>query len=252
MTSSISNITFGRLAASAFTRDIQQAYAFYRDVLGFTKTFENGDPVGFMILKKDDAELHLSLVKDHKASTTNVASLLVDNVDAFHDVLVAAGVRIVKSLADKDYGLRAFVFADLDGNRIDVGQPTKGAALKPQLFEKQNLSGAGFANCRLAGAAFDDVDLSKAGFSNVKLSGASFEDVDLSKVKISGANLSNLSIDDAKLNGSSFENVDFSEVKISNANLSNLSIDDANLAGMSIDGVLITDLFHAYRLQKGR
>jgi hypothetical protein len=32
-------------------------------------------------------------------------------------------LRIIKGLAGKDYGLRAFVFEDLDGNRIDVGQP---------------------------------------------------------------------------------------------------------------------------------
>lgn len=32
-------------------------------------------------------------------------------------------LQIVKSLKDKDYSLRAFVFKDPDGNRIDVGQP---------------------------------------------------------------------------------------------------------------------------------
>jgi hypothetical protein len=31
-------------------------------------------------------------------------------------------MRIIKGLQDKDYGLRAFVFEDPDGNRIDVGQ----------------------------------------------------------------------------------------------------------------------------------
>lgn len=252
MTSSISNITFGRLAASAFTRDIQQACTFYRDVLGFDKIFENGDPVGFMILKKDNAELHLSLVKDHKASTANVASLLVDDVDAFHEVLVAAGVPIVKPLADKTYGLRAFVFADLDGNRIDVGEPTTGEVMEPQRFQHQDLSRADFSHCRMAGATFNDVDLSTACCSNVKLSGASLTDVDLSEVKINGANLSNISIEDAKLNGASLQNVDLSGVKLCNANLSNLSIEDANLAGMSIDGVLVTELLDAYRLQKGR
>ncbi|MET0307392.1 MAG: VOC family protein [Sphingomonas sp.] len=194
MTSSISNITFGRLAASAFTRDIQRAHAFYRDVLGFTKAFENGNPVGFMILKKDDAELHLSLVKDHAPSTTNVAGLLVDDVDALHDVLVAAGVRIIKSLTDKDYGLRAFVFADLDGNRIDVGQPIEGTAPEPRRFEKRNLTGAGFTSCRLADAAFDNVDLSKASFSNVNLSGARLTNVDLSGVSIDDARIDGLTI----------------------------------------------------------
>jgi uncharacterized protein YjbI with pentapeptide repeats len=103
----------------------------------------------------------------------------------------------------------------------------------------------------LRSSLFSDVDLSQSTFNDVNLNGASFAKVDLSEVKISNANMSNLSIDDAKLIGASFENVDLSEVKISNANLSNLSIDDANLVGMSIDGVLVTDLFHAYRLQMG-
>lgn len=30
--------------------------------------------------------------------------------------------RFIKGLRDADYGLRQFVFADPDGNRIDVGQ----------------------------------------------------------------------------------------------------------------------------------
>lgn len=195
MTSSTSNITFGRLAASAFTRDIQAASAFYHDVLGFSKTFENGDPVGFMILEKDGAELHLSLVKDHKPSTTNIAHLMVDNVDALHERLVAAGVRIIKSLQDKDYGLRAFVFADLDGNRIDVGQPL--APAKPPeapCFENRRLGGVSFVNCGMVQARFDNVNLANASFRNINLSGARFDDINLSGVSIDNANIEGLTI----------------------------------------------------------
>lgn len=186
MTSSTSNIRFGRLAASAFTRDIQAAEAFYRDVLDFTKTFENGQPVGFMILEKDAAELHLSLVKDHKPSTTNIAHLMVSDVDALHERLVAAGVRIIKSLQDKDYGLRAFVFADPDGNRIDVGQPLKAES---QRFEKRNLADAAFVDCRLSGVRFEDVDLSKAHFSNVNLSGVTIDDAKIDGLTIFGMDI---------------------------------------------------------------
>ncbi len=118
-----SQIVFGRAAPGIPVRDIQAACDFYTRVFGFRKVFENGDPVGFMILKKDAAEIHLNLKPDHSASTLNVAHILVDNIDALYGVCEAAGVRIVKSIADKDYGLRAFVFADADGNRIDVGQP---------------------------------------------------------------------------------------------------------------------------------
>ncbi|WDS35990.1 VOC family protein [Pseudoxanthomonas sp.] len=115
-------LRFGRIAPTLPVTDIDRALAFYVDVLGFTKTFENGTPVGFVILKKDAAELHLSLHPAHKPSTQNLAHLLVDDATALHDHLDQAGIRIIKSLRDADYGLRGFVFADQDGNRIDVGQ----------------------------------------------------------------------------------------------------------------------------------
>jgi len=99
-----------------------RACAFYEDVLGFKKVFENGNPVGFMILKRDDGELHLTLQPQHEAADFNVAHLLVDDAGALFLRCQQAGLRIVKGLKDKDYGLRAFVFEDPDGNRLDVGQ----------------------------------------------------------------------------------------------------------------------------------
>lgn len=115
-------VRFGRIAAMLPVKDMDRAYDFYTNVLGFKKTFENGNPVGFMILKRDAGELHLTLQKNHKAADFNVAHLMVDDVDTLHALCKQHGLRIIKSLQDKDYGLRAFVFEDLDGNRIDVGQ----------------------------------------------------------------------------------------------------------------------------------
>jgi catechol 2,3-dioxygenase-like lactoylglutathione lyase family enzyme len=120
--STIAAITFGRAAPGICVRDIQAAHDFYSRVLGFRKVFENGDPVGFMVLKKDRAEIHLSQKPDHKASTANVMHLFVSDARALYAVCEAEGVRIIKGLADKDYGQRAFVFADPDGNRIDIGE----------------------------------------------------------------------------------------------------------------------------------
>ena len=116
-------IRFGRIAAMLPVKDIARAHDFYTKVLGFIKVFENGDPVGFMILKKDQAELHLTLQPNHNAAPFNVAHMMVDDVDALHAICQRQGLRIIKSIQDKDYGLRAFVFEDPDGNRIDVGQP---------------------------------------------------------------------------------------------------------------------------------
>jgi catechol 2,3-dioxygenase-like lactoylglutathione lyase family enzyme len=120
--STVANITFGRVAPTICVRDIQAGCEFYTRVLGFTKVFENGSPVGFMVLIKDAAEIHLSQKPDHRASTVTVMHLFVNDVRALFARCQAADVRIVKGLADKNYGQRAFVFADPDGNRIDVGE----------------------------------------------------------------------------------------------------------------------------------
>lgn len=115
-------ILFGRVAAMLPVKDIQKAHDFYVGVLGFTKVFENGNPVGFMILKQGNAELHLTLQPSHEAAPFNVAHMLVSDVDALHTLCKQHRLRIIRGLQDKDYGLRAFVFEDPDGNRIDVGQ----------------------------------------------------------------------------------------------------------------------------------
>lgn len=116
-------ICFGRIAAMLPVSDIGRAHDFYARVLGFEKTFENGDPVGFMILERGRAELHLTLQPGYPAAPFNVAHLMVDDASGLYAICRRHGVRIVKPLQDKDYGLRAFVFEDPDGNRIDVGQP---------------------------------------------------------------------------------------------------------------------------------
>jgi catechol 2,3-dioxygenase-like lactoylglutathione lyase family enzyme len=115
-------VRFGRVAPTVTVGDIDRAIAFYTQVLGFEKVFENGSPVGFVILEKDAAELHLSLFRGHKASVQNVAHLMVQDAAALCAHLETHQVRIVKAIRDADFGLRCFVFADPDGNRIDVGQ----------------------------------------------------------------------------------------------------------------------------------
>jgi catechol 2,3-dioxygenase-like lactoylglutathione lyase family enzyme len=113
----------GRVASTIAVSDMDRAVRFYRDVLGMQVRFVNGNPVGFVILARDAAELHLTLVKGHRGAPYNVAHLMVDDANRLFDHLVQHGVRIIKGLRDADYGLRGFVFADPDGNRIDVGQP---------------------------------------------------------------------------------------------------------------------------------
>ena len=123
-------VSFGRLAPGLGVQDLNRSLQFYCGVLGFNKVFENGNPVGFVILKKDKAELHLSQNKHHKASLNNVAHLMVEDAVVLYEHCATHNVRIIKALRDADFGLRCFVLADPDGNRIDIGQalPNPGGA----------------------------------------------------------------------------------------------------------------------------
>lgn len=118
-------VRFGRIAAVLPVKNINISKAFYINGLNFKNIFENGDPVGFVILRRDDAELHLTLQPQYKAPSFPVAHLLVDDADALYRQCEDVRARIIKGVQDKDYGIRAFVFADPDGNRIDVGQILK-------------------------------------------------------------------------------------------------------------------------------
>ncbi|WP_233983315.1 VOC family protein [Pectobacterium versatile] len=119
------DVRFGRIATVLPVKNILVSQEFYINGLNFKKVFENGDPVGFMILKREEAELHLTLQPQHKAASYPIAHLLVDDANALFSVCQDIGAKIVKGIQDKDYGIRAFFFADPDGNRIDVGQILK-------------------------------------------------------------------------------------------------------------------------------
>jgi catechol 2,3-dioxygenase-like lactoylglutathione lyase family enzyme len=121
--SEVGRIKFGRAYPIVSVTDMDAALRFYRDLLGFEVIFENGTPVGFVILKKDEAEIGLSLDRKHKATVQNVAFMKVDDASALYDLCVRGGVKIIKGIRDAEYGLRTFVLADPDGNRIDIGQP---------------------------------------------------------------------------------------------------------------------------------
>lgn len=57
---------FGRIAAMVPVTEVARSLAFYVGVLGMTEVFRNGDPVGFVILERDAAELHLTLDPGHR------------------------------------------------------------------------------------------------------------------------------------------------------------------------------------------
>ena len=67
-------VHFGRIAPQLLVADLPRALAFYSGVLGFHNVFQNGQPVAFVILEREGAELHLQLEPQHRGCAHNVAS----------------------------------------------------------------------------------------------------------------------------------------------------------------------------------
>lgn len=113
----------GRAAPTIPVRDVAAATRFYGVAFGLEVSFTNGEPPSYVVLKKDAAEIHLSQCADPAPRAQNVMHLIVSDARAASLSCAEAGGVIVEALRDAPWGMRTFVVQDLDGHRIDVGQP---------------------------------------------------------------------------------------------------------------------------------
>lgn len=110
-------------AATVFVvADIAKSAAHYCDVLGFTITFEYGEPIFYVCLCRDDVALHLLGAGQTKRQAGHGGvCVFVRDVDAVHTELAARGAKVVKPPEDYAYGMRDFDVLDLDGNQLTFG-----------------------------------------------------------------------------------------------------------------------------------
>lgn len=115
-------------AATVFVvADIAKSTEHYRDVLGFTVTFEYGTPTFYVCLCRDEVALHLlSATKTNRRPGNGAICVFVRDVDAVHAELAARAAKVVKPPADYAYGMRDFDVLDLDGNQLTFGTESKG------------------------------------------------------------------------------------------------------------------------------
>jgi uncharacterized glyoxalase superfamily protein PhnB len=102
------------------------AAKFYCGRLGFREDFayrptSAQDPC-YMGLRRDAAELHLSSFAGD-GGPGGLAYLLVDDVDALHEELRQAGVRVEMPPTDQSWGNREMYVRDADGNKLAFVQP---------------------------------------------------------------------------------------------------------------------------------
>jgi uncharacterized protein YjbI with pentapeptide repeats len=118
------------------------------------------------------------------------------------------------------------ISAENDAERPNsFGTPNLEVAMTPDVPTHVNIIDAQLSNSR-----FRDVDLSAAGFLDAKLARATFCDVDLSEAM--------------------FDDVSFRRARFSGVDFSGAAIVDSDLTEMRIDGVLVSELFDAYRARR--
>jgi lactoylglutathione lyase len=109
------------------TRDLGSMLGFYRDLLGFTVTYEfpgpDGEP-GYVCMQLGAAQLGIGRDPELTDGPSARMSLwlYVESCDATVERLRAAGMTIAEEPADQPWGERIARVLDPDGNTVIVGQ----------------------------------------------------------------------------------------------------------------------------------
>jgi catechol 2,3-dioxygenase-like lactoylglutathione lyase family enzyme len=103
------------------TTDVARSVDFYK-ALGFAVEVHDG----FIMTRRDDTELFLSLNPDHDPRTTaSCIFMRVDDADALHARWTAQAAPGLHELRDTDYGMRQFAVIDPDGNMMLCASPLR-------------------------------------------------------------------------------------------------------------------------------
>ena len=119
------NTSFDSVMPSCAVNDMPKAIQFYLHSLGFTCVFTDGDPISFVIMKRDTVEISLHTQHLGEVPGKHGCYVKVRGVDSLYSEYQSKGVKIVHPLRDEEYGMREFMIADPDGNLINFGERTQ-------------------------------------------------------------------------------------------------------------------------------
>ena len=105
--------------------DLDRSARYYQDVLGFEVRMIS-DP-GWRFFVRDQCVIMAGQCPDalspHELGDHSYfAYLEVDEIDTFHQAVIAKGGTLVKPLRDEPWGMREFGIRTVDGHRIMFGQ----------------------------------------------------------------------------------------------------------------------------------
>jgi uncharacterized glyoxalase superfamily protein PhnB len=118
------------LAPVLLVEDVRVAAEYYRDRLGFDVSFYDRIPEHYAYVERDGCHVHFARL-DGVAPRPNVEVVLpdmfdvyfwVDDVDAFHEEVVARGADVIQAPTDQCYGLRDIRVRDPHGYILAFGK----------------------------------------------------------------------------------------------------------------------------------
>jgi uncharacterized glyoxalase superfamily protein PhnB len=123
-----SNLT--AIAPQFLVEDVVRAAEYYRDKLGFEIGSYFEDPPVFVIVRRDDARIMLSLIEHDRSGSNRKwkdvaidAYLWVNDVDSLYTEFSAKGATVSGPPYLQFYGIRKIEVRDLDGYVLTFGQP---------------------------------------------------------------------------------------------------------------------------------
>ncbi len=119
----------GSLAGSIFNmrcnlevRDVAASIGFYANALGLQPRTTMGEPPTFALLANGGGSLGLAASEAPAVAKIVACYVEVPDVEAAFEQCTAAGATIVTPLTTRPWRMRDFVFQDLDGHQIAVGE----------------------------------------------------------------------------------------------------------------------------------
>jgi catechol 2,3-dioxygenase-like lactoylglutathione lyase family enzyme len=108
--------------AIVFVSDMGQSLKFYRDTLGLPLKFESPHWTEFA---NEGSTIALHPASAEKPAGTCQLGFPVEDLDATHERLTSQGVKVMTAPRSEQYGIRQAVYADPDGLRFTLAEPSK-------------------------------------------------------------------------------------------------------------------------------
>jgi uncharacterized glyoxalase superfamily protein PhnB len=102
-----------------YCEDVRRSVAYYKDVLGFPKSWEWDEDPSFGGV--DWGEVRIFFCKQGQGSPGTWLCINLDNVDEYYEMIKARGANIISPPDDKPWFMREMLVQDPDGHIIRFG-----------------------------------------------------------------------------------------------------------------------------------